>query len=77
MNAAEIRVDDSRQRFHRQRLRGAGHAFDQRVAFGQQGHQYLLDGLILADDYFAEFAPNVIDGGGDVFNHMFCIALFV
>ena len=53
LNTAEIGVDDARQRFDGQRFRRAGHAFDQRVAFGQQRDQDLFDRFVLADDYFA------------------------
>jgi hypothetical protein len=37
------------------------------MALGQQGNKYLLDGLVLPGDYFAQFISDVSDSRGDVF----------
>jgi hypothetical protein len=39
------------------------------MSFGEQGDEYLLDRFVLTNNYLAEFTPDVVDGGGDVFNH--------
>ena len=44
-----------RQRFDRERLGQAGHAFEQHVAVGQQADDQPLDQIFLADDDLAEF----------------------
>src|SRR2546426_2405223 len=69
LDAVEAGIDDPRERLHRQCLRRAGHAFDQRVAFGEQGDENLFNGLFLTNDNFAEFATDVFDSRGDVFKH--------
>jgi hypothetical protein len=71
LNAAEVRVNDPRQRFDRQRLRGTRHTFDECMPLGEKSNEDLLNRIILPYDNFSQFASNVIDCGGDVFNHLF------
>jgi hypothetical protein len=37
------------------------------MTLGQQGNQYLFNGLVLPGDYFAQFISDVSDSRGDVF----------
>ena len=69
LDATEAGVDDTRQRFNRQRFRRSGHAFDQRMSFRQQSDQNLFDRIVLSDDDFSEFSANVFDCGGDGLRH--------
>ena len=50
-----------RQRVHGQRLREAGHAFDQDVAVAEQRDQQAVDQIALADDD----ARNLVADGAD------------
>ena len=51
------------ERLDEQRLGEPGHADDQRMPFGENGCQHCADGLVLADDDFAELGANAIAGG--------------
>ena len=62
LDTRKLRADYSRQRFDRQSLRRSGNAFQQRVSFGENGDENLLDNFVLPDDNFAEFILNMFDG---------------
>ena len=49
-----------------QRLGQAGHADQQAVAAAEQGHQQLLDDLVLADDDLADLLGHLLVGGGEI-----------
>ena len=66
------------QRADQQGLGQPGHAFQQGVAAGEDGHQHLLDHLVLADDHLGQFLPDLVvrllaplDGGKVVLAHEF------
>ena len=72
LNALERQVQRLGQRADEQRLGQAGHAFEQRVAAGEDGDQHLLDHFVLADDDFGQLVADAVIGlltplhGGDV-----------
>ena len=55
LDAAERAVERLGQRAHQRGLAQAGHAFEQRVAAGEQRDQHLAHQRPLADDHFADF----------------------
>jgi hypothetical protein len=63
--AIEFRADDAGDGFDHQGLRRSRHAFDQRVTFGEQRDDDLLDHHLLPDDDAREFALDVVNGRGD------------
>ena len=58
LDALEAQVEDLGQRAHQQRLGETGHAGQQAVPAGEQGHQHLVDRPLLADDHLAQFAQD-------------------
>jgi hypothetical protein len=52
------------QRPHEQRLRDAGHAFEQHVAAGQQADEQPGDGSVLTDDGLGHFGAHARPGAG-------------
>ena len=71
LDAREVGVDGLRERAHGQRLREAGHAFEEDVAVGEEADQQAIDEVLLADDdpgdLFAEArhpGAGGVDGGG-------------
>ena len=55
-----------RESLGEQRLGGARHAFEQDVAADQEAGKHQIDDFILADDRFANFAPNCFGEGVDL-----------
>jgi maltoporin len=62
LNAVELASQHARQRAREQRLGQARHAFDQRMLVGQDHHQRLADGILLADDHLADLGGDALDG---------------
>ncbi len=52
------------QRLDQQRLGQSGHALQEHVAAGEQGHEQPLDDGILADDGLADFIAEFLGPGG-------------
>ena len=72
LDALERQMQCLGQRTDQQRLGQAGHAFEQRMAAGEDRHQHLLDHFVLADDHLGQLVANAVVGlfaplhGGDV-----------
>ena len=60
LHAAELDADRARERVGHERLRDAGHAFEQEVAAdGDRGEQH-LDHAVLTDDDLANFPHHAV-----------------
>ena len=68
LDALERQVQRLGQRADQQRLGQAGHAHEQGVAAGEDGHQDLLDHFVLADDDFGQLVTNSVVGGLALFD---------
>ena len=62
LDAGKVAAEHARERAHEQRLRDAGHAFNQRVVAGENRDQRLVHHLALADDDFADFLSGARQG---------------
>ena len=60
----------SRERADQQRLGQPRHADEQAVAAAEDGHQELLDDLVLADDDLADLVGHPLVGGGDFLDRL-------
>ncbi len=67
LDASEIERERLRQRMHHQRLRQPGHAFQDAVSAGEDGHQQLLDDVVLADDLPGHLLADLIVGFAQLF----------
>ena len=47
-----------------------GHADEQAMAAAEQGHEQLLDDLVLADDDLADLLGHALVSGGDLFHRL-------
>ena len=54
LDALEVQVQRLGERADQQRLAQPGHAFEQRVAAGEQAGQHAVDDLVVADDHLAD-----------------------
>ena len=63
----EIERERLRQRVHHQRLRQPGHALQDAVSAGEDGHQQLLDDIVLADDLPGHLLADLIVGRSQLF----------
>ena len=54
LHALEAESEQPSHRFHDQRLGNAGHAFEQRVALREHGHEHFADYLVLAGNYASQ-----------------------
>jgi len=59
LHALKAEPQQAADRFDDERLGGSRHAFEQRVALGQHGHQHLADHCILAGDDAAQFCARL------------------
>ena len=62
-------------RFDHQSLRRSGHALDERVSFGEEADQDLVDDRVLADDDFLRFTADVRGDLADVLGHAILMAV--
>ncbi len=60
LHALELEIEHLRDGADHERLGHAGQADEQRVAVGQDAHEDLIEHVDLADDDFADFAPDLI-----------------
>ena len=60
LDATERAADDLGEGLHRQRLREAGHAFDEQVALRENRHQHAFEEVILADDDLLHFVEDAL-----------------
>ena len=70
------RADNPRDGFDHQCLGRSGHALDQRVSFGEQADQDLINDRILTDDDFLRFTAYVRGNLADVIGHAILMAGF-
>ena len=66
LDSAEPRVERTRQHAHEQRLRGARHALEQRVAPREKGDQRLVDHTLLSDDSLRHHRAHARERVGDL-----------
>ena len=64
LDAAGVQPHHDAQRFHQLGLGQARHADQQAMAAGQQGHQGLLDHLVLAEDHGIQAGAHLGEGLG-------------
>jgi len=69
LHAAELTADQAGQCARQQRLAGAGRAFEQQVAAGQDRDQHELDHLFLPDDRLGDFRLDDGEELGRVLEH--------
>ena len=62
LDAVEFQRQRLRQRVHHQRLGQPRHAFQDAVAAGEDGHQQLLDDLVLPDDLAGHLLADLLVG---------------
>ncbi len=63
LNALELQPEGRGNRAHHEGLRRARQTGDQAVTADEQGDQYLLDDLVLADDDLANLAQDAVTHG--------------
>ena len=66
--AAELEAKHTAEQLDQQRLRDAGHAFNERMAAAEYGDEGLVDQLGLSGDYLADFRAAMCQqlcGGGN------------
>ena len=61
LDAAELAAQHAAQRPHEERLAQAGHALDQHVAVGEQGHQRAQHQFVLADEDLADLGGDAVE----------------
>jgi hypothetical protein len=64
LNARERRVNDFRERPHRERLRQSWYSLDQDVTAGEESHQQPLDHDILSYDALGDFSGDAANWAG-------------
>src|SRR5262245_38340586 len=69
LNAIEVGADDPRDGFDRQSLRGSGRALQDRVSFGEEADQDLVDYSLLTEDDFLRFTADVCGDLADILSH--------